>query len=74
MVINVKNGHQYVVAIGIDHYQNWPVLSTAVSDATGFAAGDQTLSTGYIVPWDARPPGVDEHYSDYLKVEDLLRG
>src|SRR5580658_7745971 len=33
----VKNGHQYVVAIGIDHYDNWPVLSTAVSDATGFA-------------------------------------
>jgi TPR repeat protein len=26
-----------VVAIGIDHYQNWPVLGTAVSDATGFA-------------------------------------
>ena len=33
----VKNGHQYVVAIGIDHYQNWPVLNTAVSDATEFA-------------------------------------
>src|SRR5208282_1827572 len=33
----VKNGHQYVVAIGIDHYQNWPILSTAVSDATGFS-------------------------------------
>jgi hypothetical protein len=128
----VKNGHQYVVAIGIDHYQNWPVLSTAVSDATGFArlltskfgfenalpplteknatrraidslidddlrtrlhpedsliiffAGHGTTQnykvsdrdadrTGYIVPWDARPPGAHEHYSDYLKVEDLLR-
>ena len=34
---SVKSGHQYVVAIGIDHYENWPVLSTAVSDATGFA-------------------------------------
>src|ERR1700678_3443061 len=33
----VKNGHQYVVAIGIDHYENWPMLGTAVSDATGFA-------------------------------------
>ena len=33
----VKNGHQYIVAIGIDHYENWPILSTAVSDATGFA-------------------------------------
>src|SRR5208283_5974591 len=33
----VKNGHQYVVAIGIDHYANWPILSTAVSDATGFS-------------------------------------
>ena len=33
----VKSGHQYVVAIGIDHYQNWPVLNTAVSDAAGFA-------------------------------------
>ncbi|MEI9968194.1 MAG: hypothetical protein WDM87_06050 [Terracidiphilus sp.] len=32
-----KNGHQYIVAIGIDHYENWPILSTAVSDATGFA-------------------------------------
>jgi len=32
-----RHGHHYVVAIGIDHYQNWPVLGTAVSDATGFA-------------------------------------
>ena len=27
----LKSGHQYVVAIGIDHYENWPILSTAVS-------------------------------------------
>ncbi|HTW61570.1 MAG TPA: caspase family protein, partial [Terracidiphilus sp.] len=33
----VRNGHLYVVAIGIDHYKNWLNLSTAVSDATGFA-------------------------------------
>ena len=33
----VKNGHQYIVAIGIDHYENWPILSTAVSDASEFA-------------------------------------
>jgi len=33
----VKHGHHYIVAIGIDHYQNWPVLNSAVSDATGFA-------------------------------------
>jgi hypothetical protein len=32
-----KNGHQYIVAIGIDHYENWPILSTAVSDASEFA-------------------------------------
>ncbi len=31
------HGHHYIVAIGIDHYQNWPVLGTAVSDASGFA-------------------------------------
>jgi hypothetical protein len=34
---SVKNGHQYVVAIGIDRHENWPILSTAASDATGFA-------------------------------------
>ena len=33
----VKNGHLYVVAIGIDQYQHWMPLKTAVSDATGFA-------------------------------------
>jgi len=32
-----SHGHHYVVVIGIDHYRNWPVLGTAVSDATGFA-------------------------------------
>ncbi len=126
----VKNGHQYVVAIGIDHYANWPILSTAVSDATGFSqlltgkfgfenvvqpltdkdatrdainqlmdvlrdrvksedslviffAGhgttrtdkvlDQTQSVGFIVPVDARAPGANEHWSDYLNVEELLR-
>ena len=128
----VKNGHQYVVAIGIDHYQNWPILSTAVSDAIGvcqaadeqiriricsgaadgeerhargdhFAAlkticatrlkpedslviffaghgttrndkiGDETRSVGFIVPVDARAPGANEHWSDYLNVEELLR-
>jgi uncharacterized protein len=31
------HGHHYVVSIGIDHYQNWPILKNAVSDATGFA-------------------------------------
>ncbi len=127
----VKNGHQYVVAIGIDHYANWPILSTAVSDATGFSQlltskfgfenvveplteksatreaiislidddlraklqpedslviffaghgttredkiGDQTRSAGFIVPVDARAPGANEHWSDYLNVEELLR-
>jgi TPR repeat protein len=33
----VPHGHHYVVAIGVDHYQNWPVLNNAVNDATGFA-------------------------------------
>ena len=127
----VKNGHQYVVAIGVDHYANWPILSTAVSDATGFAKlltdkfgfeyaveplteknatreailslidddlrsrlqredslviffaghgttrsdkiGDETRTTGFIVPVDARAPGMNEHWSDYLNVEELLR-
>ena len=35
--VQSAHGHHYVVVIGIDHYQNWPVLGTAVSDATGFA-------------------------------------
>ena len=35
--VQASHGHHYVVVIGIDHYQNWPVLGTAVSDATGFA-------------------------------------
>ena len=126
----VKNGHQYIVAIGIDRYQNWPILSTAVSDATEFAKlltgkfgfeyaaepltekgatreaivslieddlsarlkpedsliiffaghgtthdykiGEEARSDGFIVPVDARAPGKDEHWSDYLKIEDLL--
>src|ERR1039458_212369 len=33
----VKNGHPYIVAIGVDSYANWPILSTAVSDASEFA-------------------------------------
>ena len=125
-----KNGHQYIVAIGIDNYENWPILSTAVSDATEFAKllttkfgfeyavepltekaatgkaitslleddlpnrlkpedslviffaghgtthdykiGDEPKSDGFIVPVDARAPGKDEHWSDYLKIEELL--
>jgi hypothetical protein len=128
---SVKSGHRYVVAIGIDYYENWPILSTAVSDATGFAKlmtsefgfeyavepltekgatreailslidadlrsrlkpedslviffaghgamrndkiGDETRSVGFIVPADARAPGANEHWSDYLNVEELLR-
>jgi TPR repeat protein len=119
------------VAIGIDHYQNWPVLGTAVSDATGFAklltgqfgfeyavepltdksatrdninslidddlrnrlkpeddlviffaghgttrndkVGDQTQSVGFLVPFEARAPGTNEHWSDYLNIEEFLR-
>lgn len=126
----VKNGHQYIVAIGIDHYENWPILSTAVSDASEFAKlltskfgfeyaaeplteknatreaiislleddlsarlkpedslviffaghgtthdykiGDEARSDGFIVPVDARAPGANEHWSDYLKIEELL--
>ena len=125
-----KNGHQYIVAIGIDHYENWPILSTAVSDASEFAKlltskfgfeyaaeplteknatreaiislleddlsarlkpedslviffaghgtthdykiGDEARSDGFIVPVDARAPGANEHWSDYLKIEELL--
>lgn len=127
----VRHGHHYVVAIGIDHYQNWPVLSTAVNDATGFARlltsqfgfeyaveplteknatreaidslinddlrsrlqpdddlvfffaghgttrndriGNQVRSVGFIVPVDARAPSADEHWSDYIDIDELLR-
>jgi TPR repeat protein len=127
----VRHGHHYVVAIGIDHYQNWPVLSTAVNDAVGFAklltsqfgfeygaeplteknatrdsidslidddlraklrpeddlviffaghgttrndkVGDQTQSVGFLVPYEARAPGQNEHWSDYINIEELLR-
>jgi TPR repeat protein len=126
-----KHGHHYVVAIGIDNYQNWPVLGTAESDATGFAQlltsklgfeyvtdplaeksatrdhinsliddelrgklkpeddlviffaghgttrsdkiGSQTEAVGFLVPVEARAPGTDEHWSDYIQIEDLLR-
>jgi uncharacterized protein len=30
-------GRRYVAVIGVNHYANWPILSTAVNDATGFA-------------------------------------
>lgn len=127
----IPHGRHYVVAIGIDHYANWPVLGTAVSDATGFAklltsqfgfeyavqpliekdatrdainalvdddlrstlkadddlviffaghgttrkdkVGDTTQSVGFIVPYEARAPGAEEHWSDYLNIEELLR-
>ena len=120
-----------MVAIGIDHYQSWPVLGTAVSDATGFAklltgefgfeyaveplteqsatrdsinalidddlrnrlkpeddlviffaghgttrddkVGAQVQSVGFLVPYEARAPGVNEHWSDYLNIEEFLR-
>ncbi len=126
-----RHGHHYVVAIGIDHYQNWPVLGTAVSDATGFAklltsqfgfeyaaeplteksatrdninslidddlrnrlkpeddliiffaghgttrndkVGEETQSVGFLVPFEARAPGTNEHWSDYLNIEEFLR-
>jgi TPR repeat protein len=127
----VHQGHHYIVAIGIDHYQNWPVLSTAVNDATGFAElltkqfgfeyaaqplteakatrdainsliddelrsklqppddliiffaghgttrtdkiGNNTQSVGFIVPFEARAPSKNEHWSDYLNTEEFLR-
>jgi hypothetical protein len=127
----VVRGHRYVVAIGIDHYRNWPILGTAVSDATGFAKlfteqlgfeyaaepltennatrdkieslidddlrsklkpeddliiffaghgttrydkiGEQTTSVGFLVPFEARSPGVKEYWSDYLKIDEFLR-
>lgn len=127
----LKPGHHYVVAIGIDHYQNWPVLETAESDAAGFAElltkqfgfefaadplpeknatrdhindllddelrnklkpeddlvfffaghgttrkdkiGERTESVGFLVPVDARAPGMGEHWSDYINVDELLR-
>jgi len=128
---HTRHGHHYIVAIGIDHYQNWPVLGTAVSDASGFAklltsqfgfeyaveplteqsatrdninalidddlrnkltpdddlviffaghgttrndkVGDATQSVGFLVPFEARAPGTNEHWSDYLNIEEFLR-
>ena len=125
------HGHHYVVVIGIDHYQNWPVLGTAVSDATGFAklltgqfgfeyaveplteqaatrdninslidddlrnrlkpeddlviffaghgttrndkVGDETQSVGFLVPFEARAPSINEKWSDYINIEEFLR-
>jgi TPR repeat protein len=127
---NIPSGHHYVVAIGIDHYTNWPVLGAAVSDATGFArllttqfgfeyavdplpeklatrdainslidddlrsklrpednliiffaghgttrtdtVGNTKESVGFLVPVNARAPGPNEHWSDYINVEELL--
>jgi uncharacterized protein len=126
-----RRGHHYVVVIGIDHYQNWPVLGTAVSDATGFAkllttqfgfeyaveplteknatrdninsiveddlrsrlkpeddlviffaghgttrndkVGDQTQSTGFVVPFEAHAPGLDQRWADYINIDEFLR-
>jgi TPR repeat protein len=127
----VKQGHHYVVAIGIDHYESWPTLGTAVSDGTGFAklltsqfgfeyaaeplteksatrdnidslidddlrkrlkpeddlliffaghgttrrdkVGDEIQEVGFLVPVEARAPGTDEHWSDYINIEEFLR-
>jgi uncharacterized caspase-like protein len=129
--VQTLHGRHYIVAIGIDRYQNWPVLGTAVSDATGFAkllteqfgfeyaveplteksatrdginalidddlrnrlkpeddlivffaghgttrndkVGDETQSVGFLVPIEARAPGLQEHWSDYLNIEEFLR-
>ena len=32
-----NSGRRYVAVIGVNRYANWPILSTAVNDATGFA-------------------------------------
>ena len=40
--VSTTHGHRYVVAIGINRYAHWPILSTAVNDATGFATLLQT--------------------------------
>ncbi len=126
-----RQGHRYIAVIGIDHYEHWPVLETAVSDATGFAGlltqrfgfeyaadplteknatragidaliddelrsklkpeddlilffaghgttrvdrvGSGTQTMGFLVPYEARAAGADEHWSDYLDIEEFLR-
>jgi TPR repeat protein len=35
--------------------------------------GDETQSVGFLVPFEARAPGANEHWSDYLNIEELLR-
>jgi hypothetical protein len=129
--VQTTHGRHYVVVIGIDHYQNWPVLGTAVSDATGFAklltsqfgfeyaveplteqgatrdsinslidddlrnrlkpeddlviffaghgttrndkVGDEIQSDGFLVPFEAHAPAINEKWSDYINIEEFLR-
>jgi hypothetical protein len=52
-----KHGHHYVVAIGIDHYENWPILTTAESDAAGFA---ELLTKQFGFEFATDPPGGKE--------------
>ena len=70
---SVKSGHQYVVAIGIDHYENWPVLSTAVSDATGFA---KLLTSKFGFEYAVEPLTEKNATRDAINalVDDDLRG
>ena len=35
--------------------------------------GDETQSVGFLVPFEARAPGMNEHWSDYLNIEEFLR-
>jgi TPR repeat protein len=69
----LNNGHQYVVAIGIDHYANWPVLSTAVSDATGFA---KLLTSKFGFEYAVEPLTEKNATRDAIRslIDDDLRG
>jgi len=35
--------------------------------------GDVKLQTGFLVPYEARAPGKEEHWSDYIKADEFLR-
>jgi TPR repeat protein len=68
----VRHGHHYIVAIGIDHYQNWPVLFTAVSDATGFA---KLLTTNFGFELAAEPLTEEKATREHIVslIDDELR-
>jgi hypothetical protein len=61
------SGHRYVVAIGINQYQHWQHLATAVSDATGFA---QLLHSDFA--YEMIAPPLTEQRATRQGIESLI--